>query len=55
MGAAAVDFQVGTGRMPAKELGAQIQAKRQFFTEEQISAMSAYVASLGPGPAIPSE
>ena len=55
VGAAAVDFQVGTGRMPAKELGAQIQAKRQIFTEEQITAMAEYVASLGPGPAIPSE
>jgi ubiquinol-cytochrome c reductase cytochrome c subunit len=55
VGAAAVDFQVGTGRMPAKELGAQIEAKRQFFTEEEISALAAYVASLGPGPAIPSD
>ena len=55
VGAAAVDFQVGTGRMPAKELGAQIQAKPQFFNDEQIAAMAAYVASLGPGPAIPSD
>jgi ubiquinol-cytochrome c reductase cytochrome c subunit len=55
VGAASVDFQVGTGRMPAKELGAQIQAKRQFFNDEQISALAAYVASLGPGPAIPSD
>jgi hypothetical protein len=52
---ASVDFQVGTGRMPAKELGAQIQAKPQFFNDEQISALAAYVASLGPGPAIPSD
>ncbi len=55
VGAAAVDFQVGTGRMPARELGAQIQAKRVQFTDKQISQMSAYVASLGPGPDIPSK
>ncbi len=55
VGAASVDFQVGTGRMPAAQLGAQIAAKRVKFTEDEISAMAAYVASLGPGPAIPAE
>lgn len=53
VGAAAVDFQVGTGRMPARLLGAQITKKRVQFDQRQISAMAAYVASLGPGPAIP--
>ncbi len=55
VGAAAVDFQVGTGRMPLA--GPTIQAARGEvkFTPEQISALAAYVASLGPGPAIPSE
>jgi ubiquinol-cytochrome c reductase cytochrome c subunit len=55
VGAAAVDFQVGTGRMPARQPGPQIQAKRVQFTQDQIDAMAAYVASLGPGPAVPSE
>jgi ubiquinol-cytochrome c reductase cytochrome c subunit len=55
VGAAAVDFQVGTGRMPARELGAQIQAKRGIFTDAEIADLSAYVASLGPGPEIPSK
>lgn len=55
VGAAAVDFQVGTGRMPARQMGAQVRAKPVEFTDEQIAAMAAYVASLGPGPAIPSD
>lgn len=55
VGAAAVDFQVETGRMPAVKLGAQIQKKPNQFSDEEIAAMAAYVASLGPGPAIPSE
>ena len=55
VGAAAVDFQVGTGRMPAKEQGVQIQAKPVVFTQGQIDSMALYIASLGPGPAIPSE
>jgi ubiquinol-cytochrome c reductase cytochrome c subunit len=55
VGAASVDFQVGTGRMPARELGAQIQAKDVEFTPAEISDLAAYVASLGPGPAIPSK
>ncbi len=53
VGAAAVDFQVGTGRMPAAQPGAQIPQKKVVYTPEEIAALSAYVASLGPGPAIP--
>jgi ubiquinol-cytochrome c reductase cytochrome c subunit len=56
VGAAAVDFQVATGRMPAaSSTVAQVPRKRVQFTEEEIAAMAAYVATLGPGPAIPSE
>lgn len=55
VGAAAVDFQVETGRMPAAQLGAQVETKRNRFTDEEIAAMAAYVASLGPGPAVPDE
>ena len=53
-GAAAVYFQMSTGRMPAKELGAENERKPTDFTEQQIYAIAAYVASLGGGPAIPS-
>jgi ubiquinol-cytochrome c reductase cytochrome c subunit len=54
VGAAAVDFQVGTGRMPAQQPGPQAPAKRPLFNDQEIKALAAYVASLGPGPAIPS-
>jgi ubiquinol-cytochrome c reductase cytochrome c subunit len=53
VGAASVDFQVGSGRMPGQGSGPQLPKKTVQFTEEQISAMAAYVASLAPGPAIP--
>ncbi len=55
VGAAAVDFQVGTGRMPMAQPGAQAPVKEAVYTEEEIEQLSAYVASLGPGPAIPTE
>jgi len=55
VGAAAVDFQVGTGRMPMAAPGAQAPRKKVIFNEKEISQLAAYVASLGPGPAIPSE
>jgi ubiquinol-cytochrome c reductase cytochrome c subunit len=53
VGAASVDFQVGTGRMPGQASGPQLYKKPVQFTDEQILAMAAYVASLAPGPAIP--
>ncbi|MEP6762204.1 MAG: cytochrome c [Sporichthyaceae bacterium] len=56
VGAAAVDFQVGTGRMPAaKSEVAQVPAKRVQFTQEEIAALAAYVASVAPGPATPAK
>ncbi|CAN5357841.1 c-type cytochrome [soil metagenome] len=55
VGSAAVDFQVGTGRMPLAATGPQAEQKPVQFTEEQVAALAAYVASKGPGPAIPSE
>jgi quinol---cytochrome-c reductase cytochrome c subunit len=54
-GAAAVDFQMSTGRMPAKELGAENGRKPTDFTQQQIYDIAAYIASLGGGPAIPPE
>ncbi len=53
VGAAAVDFQVGTGRMPMARTGGQVPRKPVVFDEEETAALAAYVASLGPGPAIP--
>lgn len=54
VGAASVDFQVGTGRMPAMNPGAQIPRKKPVFNEEQTRQIAAYIASLGGGPSIPS-
>jgi len=53
VGAASVDFQVGTGRMPMQMQGPQAQKKPAQFTEAQTAALAAYVASKAPGPAIP--
>ena len=55
VGAAAVDFQVGTGRMPLAQPAAQAPEKEPVYNDEEIEQLSAYVASLGPGPAIPTE
>lgn len=55
VGAAAVDFQVSTGRMPGKDVGPQMDRKPVTFTPEQIHALAAYIASLGGGPGIPSD
>lgn len=52
-GAAAVDFQVGTGRMPMAQPGAQAPRKKVVYTQEEIDQLAAYVASLGPGPSVP--
>ena len=53
VGAAAVDFQVSTGRMPMARPGEQAPVKPNVYSEEEVAALAAFVASLGPGPAIP--
>ena len=53
VGAASVDFQVSTGRMPGAASGPQLEVKPVQFNASQTSKMAAYVASLAPGPAIP--
>ena len=53
VGAAAVDFQVSSGRMPLSFSGPQAPAKPPQLDREQTAALAAFVASLGPGPAIP--
>jgi ubiquinol-cytochrome c reductase cytochrome c subunit len=52
-GAAAVDFQMSTGRMPAKESGAENDRKPVTFTQQQIYDIASYIESLGGGPTIP--
>jgi ubiquinol-cytochrome c reductase cytochrome c subunit len=53
VGALAVDFYLRTGYMPLRRVGAQPRRSRVLFDEDQIQAITAYVASLGRGPAIP--
>jgi len=53
VGAAAVHFQVATGRMPLANPGAQAPQKTRDYSETEIAAMASYIASLAPGPAIP--
>jgi ubiquinol-cytochrome c reductase cytochrome c subunit len=53
VGSAAVDFQMSTGRMPAQQIGAQVQSKPNPYTEGQIDDIAAYIQSLGGGPQIP--
>ncbi|MGW8376531.1 c-type cytochrome [Streptomyces sp. ODS28] len=55
VGAAAVDFQVGTGRMPMQQQGAQAPRKKQAYSQDEINQLAAYVASLGSGPAQPTK
>lgn len=55
VGAASVDFQVGTGRMPMADMSTQAMRKPRVYNEEETAALAAYVASLAPGPAIPGE
>jgi ubiquinol-cytochrome c reductase cytochrome c subunit len=53
VGAAAVDFQVSTGRMPLAAPAAQADRKPPIYSRTQIDQLSAYVSSLGGGPEVP--
>jgi ubiquinol-cytochrome c reductase cytochrome c subunit len=53
VGAAAVEFQVGTGRMPLQATGPQAPKSNVELSADEVRQLAAYVASLGPGPAIP--
>lgn len=53
IGAATVDFWVGTGRMPLAYPSAQAPEKKVKFNATQRHEIDAWVASLGGGPAIP--
>ncbi len=52
-GAASVNFQVGTGRMPLAFSGPQGMVKPKQFDEKQTIELAAFVASLAPGPGLP--
>ncbi|TQS44566.1 c-type cytochrome [Cryptosporangium phraense] len=53
VGSASVEFQVGTGRMPAARQEAQVERKQPAFNDEQTDQLAAYVQSIGGGPQIP--
>ncbi len=53
VGSAAVEFQVGSGRMPLTMQGAQAEKKKPFFNEDQARDIGAYIEALGGGPQIP--
>lgn len=56
VGAASVDFQMGTGRMPMAAPNVQAPRVEEVrFSQDEISAIAAYIASLAPGPPIPDE
>jgi len=55
VGAASVDFQVATGRMPMADMSVQAMRKKPIYNEKQVEALAAYVASLAPGPEVPGE
>jgi ubiquinol-cytochrome c reductase cytochrome c subunit len=53
-GSSQAPSQVGTGRMPLTRVGAMAERKEPRYSPQEISELAAYVASLSPGPAIPS-
>jgi ubiquinol-cytochrome c reductase cytochrome c subunit len=53
VGAASVEFQVGTGRMPMARQEAQAEEKPPQFDDTQIQQLAQYVQELGGGPQVP--
>jgi ubiquinol-cytochrome c reductase cytochrome c subunit len=53
VGALAADFYLSTGYMPLQNPSDQPRRSRVLFSKHDLHALVAYVASLGPGPAIP--
>ncbi len=54
VGAESADFMLSTGRMPIPRVEEQPPRRKPVYTPAQIGELDAYVASLGPGPDIPS-
>ena len=55
VGALAADFYLRTGYMPLKSPSAEPRRSRVLFTDRQLDALIAYVASLGNGPPVHSD
>ena len=53
VGAASVNFQVATGRMPAARPEAQIPARTPLYSDEQVDALAAYITTWGAGVDVP--
>ncbi|WFE42646.1 c-type cytochrome [Micromonospora sp. WMMD998] len=53
VGAASVEFQVGTGRMPLARQEAQAMRKPPQYSDDEIRQLAAYVQELGGGPVVP--
>ncbi|AVT33778.1 MULTISPECIES: cytochrome c [unclassified Plantactinospora] len=53
VGAASVEFQVSTGRMPLARQEAQAEEKPPVFTDDQTTQLAQYVQELGGGPQLP--
>jgi ubiquinol-cytochrome c reductase cytochrome c subunit len=53
VGSAAVEFQVGTGRMPLARQEAQAPDKPPQFTPDQTKQMAQYIQEIGGGPQLP--
>jgi len=55
VGSAAVEFQVGTGRMPLARQEAQAERKQPQLTPEEAKKIGQYIQELGGGPQLPSD
>jgi ubiquinol-cytochrome c reductase cytochrome c subunit len=53
VGASAADFYLSLGLMPLEDIHAQPEIRRVLFSGKEVRSLVAYVASLGPGAAIP--
>ncbi|NBE83832.1 cytochrome bc1 complex diheme cytochrome c subunit [Micromonospora rubida] len=53
VGAASVEFQVSSGRMPMVRQEAQAMRKPPVFTDEEVRQLGQYVQGLGGGPQVP--
>ncbi|HEY7272968.1 MAG TPA: c-type cytochrome, partial [Actinoplanes sp.] len=53
VGSAAVEFQVGTGRMPMARQEAQAEQKPPQFNPDQTKQIAQYIQELGGGPQLP--
>ncbi|MEU4567160.1 cytochrome c [Micromonospora sp. NPDC023956] len=53
VGAASVEFQVGSGRMPMARQEVQAERKTPVFTDEETRQLAQYIQELGGGPEVP--